>query len=161
MKKSWFLAQSAPLNRQLCATHGWRGQLLADGTKKPLIVSHNKCPCSASFISDWERERDCVRQWINPQLCPGRFGKLTVQIERSRWGPIWHDYRPARHLVKQSVENHNVSMKGQTVGGSPQCATRLSHVVSRLRHWYSKHIDTVNTSNHTHTHTHPRHFWLM
>lgn len=51
--------------------------------------------------------------------------KQTVRTEGSIWGPIWHDHRAESHLVGPLIESHNVSIKGQIIGGSRQCETRL------------------------------------
>lgn len=91
------------------------------------------------LLSAAEREGLCAAV-SQPPTWPKALWQ-TVQIEGSRWGPIWHDYRPASHL---RLENHNVSIK-RSNHWRVTAVHDHSHVSYQDRHWHSTHIDTVNT----------------
>lgn len=128
---------------------GW--QMAPISTMKPLIVSHKPkyWALVLCLLSATEREGLCAAVNLSP-TSPQAL-RQTVQIEGSRWGSIWHDYRAASHLIKSLIENHNVSIRGQTIRGPPQCVTRLWHIASRLRktltqhtYWHCKHTQYLN-----------------
>lgn len=114
-------------------------QMAQISTKKPPNTNTGSLFC---VLYQRLRERVCAQQWIDPQCCPRHFGVLTVQIVGSRWGPIWHDYGAASHLVEPQRFNKrsNQSEGHHSVTGLLHVVRRLGQALIQHTYWHCKHV---------------------
>lgn len=118
---------------------GSRWQMAPISTTLSLIMSHKPKYWALVLYLLSANDREGLCEAVNQAPTSPQALRQTVQMEGPRWGPIWHDYRPASHLDKPLTENHNVSIKGQIIGGSRQCVTRLWHAISRFKQTLTQH----------------------
>lgn len=94
-------------------------------------------PCSVSFISDWERGFVCSSE-STPNVTPGTLAYWLAKL----WAPGGVPYGTITE-PQVTLSNHNVSVKGRTIWGSPQCDQALACLMKTRAGTDTAHILTL------------------